>query len=286
MGAVDLHLHSTASDGNEPPSGVVRRAFELGIQTIALTDHDTTDGLEEATVTGRELGLRVIAGCEFSVEAWWGELHLLAYFLPLDDADLGEYLAERRRDRVDRAKAIVARLQKLGVRLPWTAVEESVVGHSIGRPHIARAMVTTGCVGSINEAFDRYLADGGPAYVPRDLPPIEEVTALVAAVGGLTSAAHLKHRGTRENLVRLNAAGVDAIEVLHPAHDLQMAAFLDAEAERIGMLRTGGSDWHGDQASHRESIGSIDVPEAWLASLVGLHQRRLEASHSREQALG
>lgn len=275
MGVVDLHLHSTASDGEVAPRDVARAAARAGLTTIALTDHDTIEGVAEARAAAH---VRVIAGCEFGVEVWWGELHLLGYFLPTHDAELDGLFAKQRSHRRERAHEILNRLQHLGVAVSAEQVREQAGDAPIGRPHIARAMVESGEVGSISEAFDRYLADGGPACVPRPLPGVESVVSIVRRLGGVTSAAHLKRRGTRETLRRLQQAGVDAVEVLHPAHDEKTASRLGDWASELGMLKTGGSDWHGDGSNPgRRPLGSLSVPTEWLDELEDLHSRRVGA---------
>jgi len=254
----------------------VRRAAAAGVATIALTDHDTLSGLAEAVVAGDAAGVRVITGCEFSVKVWWGELHLLGYFLPPDHPELNRFLAVQREGRVARAEQIVRRLADLGVHVSMEAVRHHAGGESVGRPHVARAMLDAGAATSVNNAFDRYLADNGPAYVPKPLPDLESVTALVRGVCGVTSAAHLKERATRKTLVRLQEAGVDAVEVLHPSHDDGTVSRLRAWSAEVGLLKTGGSDWHGDATvtGPRRAIGGLAVPKHWLEGLERLHHTR------------
>ncbi len=271
---VDLHLHSTASDGEATPSEVAQCAARVGLSAIALTDHDTMTGIAEAAA-GAEV--RVVAGCEFSVRAWWGELHLLGYFLPADNAELTRLFQEQRTHRAERAAEIVSRLTGLGVPLSLESVRCQAGDAPVGRPHVARAMVKSGIVGSLTEAFDRYLADDGPAFVPKHLPPIESVVSMVRGLGGVTSAAHLKNRATRDTLRRLQRLGVDAVEVRHPSHNEGTSARLESWAVELGMLKTGGSDWHGDTGSaQRRPLGSPGVPEQWLSDLEQLHLRRTD----------
>ncbi len=269
---VDLHLHSTASDGEATPSEVAQCAARVGLSAIALTDHDTMTGIAEA-IAGAEV--RVVAGCEFSVGAWWGELHLLGYFLPTDHAELTQLFQEQRNHRAERAAEIVSRLTSLGVPVSLESVRRQAGDAPVGRPHVARALVKSGIVGSLTEAFDRYLADDAPAFVPKPLPPVESVTSMVRRLGGVTSAAHLKNRATHNTLLRLQRLGVDAVEVRHPAHSEATSARLQSWAVELGMLKTGGSDWHGDTGSaHRRPLGAPGVPEEWLSDLEQLHLRR------------
>ena len=276
---VDLHVHSNASDGECSPDEVIHCAKAAGVRTVALTDHDTVGGVAPARESGERLGVRVIGGCEFSVQVTWGELHLLGYFLPPDDPDLQHFLEDQRTKRVLRAHAIVERLARAGATIGVEDVMGEAAGGSVGRPHVARVLVKAGLVRDITGAFRKYLAARKPAFVPKELPSLEQVTTLVRDLSGVTSAAHLGPRGNRPTIEELKRAGVDAIEVLHPSHNDTTAARLDALAVRFGMLATGGSDWHGDGITDhdRAPIGSLDVPEAWLAGIESLHQKRLHA---------
>jgi len=273
----DLHTHSTASDGTHSPADVVRLAAAAGLDTLALTDHDTLDGLPEAIRAGQDARVRLIAGCEFSVAAPWGELHLLGYFLPLADAELAPFLAAQRDARADRMREIVRRLRASGAAITLEHVVAEAGGEALGRPHAARALTRLGHTRGIAEAFDRFLGRGRPACVPKRLPDLAVVTALVRRVGGVTSAAHLKGRATRAALERLREAGVDAIEVRHPAHGDELAARLETLVPALGMLRSGGTDWHGeDEAGEdgRAPLGAITVPAAWVEALEALHRER------------
>lgn len=273
---IDLHVHSTASDGAVAPADVVRRAAEGGLTVIALTDHDTLAGVAEARDAGRALGVRVIVGCEFSVRARWGEMHLLAYFLPATGDGVEDFLRDQRRKRYSRAERMVGKLEGLGVPVTLDEVLDQAGGGAVGRPHVARALVGRGHVPDVPSAFQRYIGWRRPAFVPKDLPEVEIVTDLVRAVGAVSSAAHLGERATRSNLRYLRARGVDAVEVWHPIHDDELAARIDGLAEETGMLRSGGTDWHGDPSaeSNRAPLGSIRVPEPWLEALERLHAER------------
>jgi len=269
MARVDLHLHSTASDGAFPPEEVVARASLAGLKAMALTDHDTLEGVPAAIAAGNRLGIRVIAGCEFSTTAPWGEMHVLGYFLPLGWAPLEEFLSHCRADRERRGADIVTRLNTLGVALKMDDVLAESRGGSVGRPHVARALLRTGMVRSVQEAFDRYIGWHRPAFVEKRLPSFAEVAELVHTAGGVLSAAHLKDRGTRNILAGLKAQGLDAVETRHPVHDPDQRARLTEIARQLGMHRSGGSDWHGDDPSLPPSgqIGGQDVPAEWLDAL-------------------
>jgi 3',5'-nucleoside bisphosphate phosphatase len=266
---VDLHLHSSASDGAFAPPVVVRRAAAAGLAAVALTDHDTVAGVPAAIEAGKQLGVRVVSGCEFSVAAPWGEMHVLGYFLPPDSVTLERFLVGCRADRERRGRAMVERLHRVGVSLGEEDVLAEAQGGAIGRPHVARALVRRGHVSTVGEAFDRYLARGRPAFVDKTLPAFEAVSALVHHVGGIVSAAHLKERGTRTLLQTLRSQGLDAVETRHPSHDPEQRARLTDLALELGLHRTGGSDWHGESFGDEDhgTIGSEHVPAEWLERL-------------------
>ncbi len=266
-GTVDLHVHSTASDGSLAPAAVVARARAAGLDAIALTDHDSLAGIPAALEAGAAAGLRVIAGCEFSVAASWGEMHVLGYFLPSGDPSLESFLQRCRDDRRRRAEEMVVRLRRSGAALTLDDVLRESAGGAIGRPHVARALVRRGIVAGIDTAFERFLRHGRPAFVAKRLPAFAEVAGLVHAVGGLVAVAHLKERGTRKRLAGFKAQGLDAVETRHPSHDPETRARLTDLALELDLLRTGGSDWHGDPAppaTSHASLGSQQVPLAWL----------------------
>lgn len=266
---VDLHVHSTASDGSLSPDAVVARARAAGLAAIALTDHDTVAGVPAAIEAGETLGVRVVGGCEFSCAAPWGEMHVLGYFLPSHSPELEGFLERRRADRVRRGREMVSRLQHLGVRLEFDDVLLHSRGGAVGRPHVARAIVRQGGAIDISDAFDRFIGRGRPAFVDKVLPSFREVADMVHGVRGMVSVAHLKERGTRSFLERLKREGLDAVEVRHPSHDADLRARLTGIALRLGLLRTGGSDWHGEaegMGTHAP-LGSQEVPAEWLATI-------------------
>ncbi len=266
---IDLHCHSIASDGLLAPAEVVRTAATCGLSAIALTDHDTTAGLPEAAAAGAILGVRIIGGCEFSVAAPWGEMHLLGYFLPVGPGPVEEFLVTARADRARRVREMVTRLAALGVAITSEDVLAESGGGALGRPHVARALHRLGRVATVQQAFDRYIGRGRPAFVDKVLPTLREVADLVHAQGGVVSAAHLKSHGSLATVRALVADGLDAVETRHPSHDGERVAELTEVATALGIGRSGGSDWHGetDALGTHAMLGAMQVPEAWLDAL-------------------
>jgi 3',5'-nucleoside bisphosphate phosphatase len=275
-------VHSTASDGSLSPEAVVRRAVAAGLQAVALTDHDTLGGISEAQAAGERYGIRVVGGCEFSVAAPWGEMHVLGYFLPADSNALEAFLERSRADRVRRAQEMVQHLRRLGVDLSFENVLLESAGGAVGRPHVARAIVRQGGAIDLSDAFDRFIGRGRPAFVEKTLPQFRAIAELVHAAGGVVSVAHLKERGTRACIERLKGEGLNAVETRHPSHDPDLRARLTDITLRLGLLRTGGSDWHGDPepgVTHG-TIGSQQVPMEWLDRLDDLHTGSLTSAVS------
>ena len=260
----------------------MQRAGAAGLHGIALTDHDTLAGVPEAIAAGERYQVRVIAGCEFSVAASWGEMHVLGYFLPSESSELDSFLERCRTDRIRRARTMVERLQELGVELPFEAVLEESGGGALGRPHVARAMVRHGAVRNTGDAFDRFIGRGRPAFVEKALPAFREVAEVVHAAGGIVSVAHLKERGTRAVIEQLKDEGLDAVETRHPSHDPDIRARLTDVALELGLFRTGGSDWHGDPepGSSHGTIGSQQVPREWLDRLDAFRSSSLNPATS------
>ena len=250
---------------------MAQRARAVGLVAIALTDHDTTDGVADAAHEGAKLGVRVVPGCEFSVRAPWGELHVLALFLPPDDERLQAFLRDTRAARRRRGDQIVTKLQQLGVQIDLEDVRAQLGGvdGALGRPHVARALVDCGAVDDISDAFKRYLGRGRAAYVEKPLPSLGEVASLVHSVGALTVAAHLGDHGTEGQIRQFQDQGLDCLEVRHPSHSPALEQRLTRIAERLGLGITGGSDWHGDSeyGNTHAALGAMQVPDAWLELL-------------------
>ncbi len=250
---------------------MVQRAKEVGLSAIALTDHDTLAGVPAARGAGDATGVRVVAGCEFSVQAPWGELHLLAYFLPVGDPTLEAFLTRAREMREQRGAQMVKKLQQLGIEIDLEdlAYQAAAAGGALGRPHVARALIDAGVVDDFEQAFDRFLGYGRPAFVAKILPALREVADLVHARGGLVLAAHLGERGKEAQVRAFMADGLDGIEIRHPSHSPQVEKRLARLARRLDLAVSGGSDWHGDgeTGGAHAPLGGLDVPLEWLAEL-------------------
>ena len=260
---VDLHAHSTASDGSRLPADVVREAKKAGLAAIALTDHDTIDGIAEAVATGREIGVRVVPGVELSAVEGDVETHILGLHLS-DTREMESRLVALREMRRTRAERIVRRLNELGVRIEFSSVLDQSAGGAIGRPHVARAMIAEGWAVDFRDAFERYLGNGKPAYVGKERLAIVDAIALIHRAGGLAILAHPAHGGTRERIAMFAQHGMDGVEVRHPSHSAEDIARLMALVEHFSLVPSGGSDWHGATDGPR-ILGTMRVPAEWLS---------------------
>ena len=259
---VDLHAHSTASDGTATPTGAVEAAHRAGVVALALTDHDTLAGVPEAQAAADRLGLRLVPGVELSVHQEGVEVHLLGLHIR-DVAGLQTELEAIRDQRRLRAIAMVEKLAAAGAPIAIEAVLAEAAGGAIGRPHVARALVAAGHVKDQREAFDRFLAAGRPAYVDKARLEIADGIAMVHRAGGLAIIAHPGAEGRRERIEPLVPMGLDGLEVRHPSHSAEDVKRLDALAQHFGLVVSGGSDWHGAMQGPRV-LGAMRVPEAWL----------------------
>jgi predicted metal-dependent phosphoesterase TrpH len=262
-GFVDLHMHSTASDGSRAPADVVLAARKASLAAIALTDHDSVAGLAEAREAGARLDVRVINGVELSAVEGDTETHILGLHLA-DTGVLDRGLGELRNMRERRATRIVERLNELGVQVEYADVLSQANGGALGRPHVARAMVASGWATDLRDAFDRYLGAGRPAYVAKDQLSMPDAIAMIHAAGGLAVLAHPGSFGTRERLEALVQLGLDGVEVKHPGHSSSDTTRLKGLVALLGLVPSGGSDWHGAAEGPR-TIGMMQVPPEWLA---------------------
>ena len=264
---VDLHLHTTVSDGALRPEELVEAAASVGIQVMAVTDHDSVDGIREAERAASGLPIEVIPGIEVSASLEADEIHVLGYLFDADDPGLRGALSRLQEGRMDQARAMVERLGVLGCPLDWDRVMAIATGGSIGRPHIAKALVERGYVGSVNEAFLRFLKRGGPGYVEgRKLLP-QEAVSLIGAAGGVSSLAHPIIVGAsdyRLDLPRLlpamAEAGLAGIETYYKGYTPEITTTLLGLAARHRLVPTGGSDFHGGGVVADAELGGVEVP--------------------------
>lgn len=262
MTRIDLHLHSTASDGRCTPAELVDRAARASLTLLAVTDHDTTAAIDEVRQLAAGRGIDAITGIEITALDEGRDLHILGYFFDPGHETLDRFLTAQRAARVDRAHAIGDRLAGLGMPIdlgPLVARATADSRRSIGRPLIARAMVDAGYVRDTQEAFDRWLGAGCPAFVPRSGAPAPAVIDIIHEAGGLASLAHPGKLRREPPVAQLADAGLDAIEVFHPDHDAGLVDRYTGVARRLGLLVTGGSDFHGDPA-HGLEPGTITLP--------------------------
>jgi predicted metal-dependent phosphoesterase TrpH len=259
---VDLHTHSTASDGTLPPERVIEAAERCGLKALALTDHDTIGGVLAAREAGERLGIRVIAGVELSAFDNDHEVHVLALHLSHLET-LESRLLELRAQRFTRAERIVDKLNALGITITLDEVLLQSNGGAVGRPHVARALIARGVVHDFRDAFMRYLGGNGSAFVPKDKLSIEDAIAIAHEAGALAIWAHPGDLGRRERLEPLIAAGLDGIEIKHPGHSGEDIKRLQALTDFFGLVPSGGSDWHGATEGPRR-LGMMNVPSEWL----------------------
>jgi hypothetical protein len=259
---VDLHLHSTASDGTQAPDGVVRSAIAAGLHAIALTDHDTVAGLAEARTAAEGSTLRVVAGVELSAYQGENEVHLLGLHL-VDVSGMHNALEAFRDARRTRAEQMVERLNAIGVRITFDDVLEVAKEGAIGRPHVAKALIEHGWARDFRDAFDRYLAFGRPAFLEKRRLTMRDAIAMVHACGGIAVLAHPGADGGATRLAALREQGLDGVEVLHPGHAPDDRRRLLEVARSLELVPSGGSDSHGASEGGRV-IGAMQVPLEWM----------------------
>ena len=250
MSRIDLHLHTTHSDGSFSPAAVLEFAKTAGVTALAITDHDIVAGIPDALEVGSRLGIEIIPGVEISSRYGESELHILGYCIDWRHPRLHERLKSLRESRYQRNPRIIEKLNGLGLDITYEEVQALAGTESVGRPHIARVLMDKKLVSSAKEAFDRYLAEGRPAFVPRQLPPPEEAVAWIREAGGVAVLAHPtwvkeSSEGLSSLIERLKAAGLGGIEVHYSTHNPKQTAEYLNLAKRFDLLITGGSDFHG-----------------------------------------
>lgn len=257
---IDLHTHSIASDGEHRPAEVASRAAAAGTQVWSLTDHDTVAGQAEGAQAANRLGIRFVTGIELSVYLGQREIHVLGHFVDPGHQALRQFedfLAEQRRVRMGE---IVTKLAALGIAIREDDIVKWSGGKTIGRPHVARALVEAGAAASVKEAFDRYLGEGKPAYVPRFRLEAEESIRFIQGAGGVATVAHPGNSGIeRGDLVRLRQAGLSGLEVGHPDHNPSVRDKYRRICRELDLVPTAGSDYHGEAVSPDRSLGSTEM---------------------------
>jgi predicted metal-dependent phosphoesterase TrpH len=288
---IDLHAHTTASDGVLAPAELINLALERGLTVLGITDHDSTDGILPAHEAARGTGLSVVPGVELNTDVPRGEVHVLGYFVQLDLAHFQDRLAELRRGRFERGRRMVERLAEAGAPVSWPRVQQIAGEGAIGRPHVAQALIEAGHVATTQEAFDRYIGQGRPAYVERVRFGPEDAVRAVISAGGAPVLAHpvlnaavmagepepmrAALEALEPRLDALQAAGLRGLEVYYGGYAPGLVEALEEVADRRGLIRTGGSDFHGG-ARVKAELGGVALPPA-VAEVV-VDQLRAAAS--------
>jgi predicted metal-dependent phosphoesterase TrpH len=260
---IDLHLHTTASDGRCTPEELVARAKAVGLTAIAVTDHDTMAALPTASAAAAKAGLLFVPGIEITSVCEGKDAHVLGYFLRPDAPGLTELVADQRRRRIERARQIAAGLERMGAPIDVDALLASAgaqTGKAIARPQIAQALIQAGHVATVAEAFDKYLGETCPAYVPHTGVSPMEVVELIVQGGGVASLAHPGHLQKDHVIPKMVDAGMSAIEAYHCSHDEPTTAHYLDLARRFGLCVTGGSDYHGEGVRRAEFFGVVNLP--------------------------
>lgn len=257
----DFHTHSSASDGTLAPAELIIASAQRGLSHIALTDHDTTGGLAEASAAGEEHGVLVVPGIEFSAQVDVGELHILGYGIDREHAVLQKTIETLRISRMERARKILDKLDDLGIHIDRAVLTRDRSDDSIGRPHIARALMQAGVVTSVGEGFETYLGRGKPAFVDKELIEPEAAIRLIEAAGGFAVMAHpFSLPDARSILPGLVAAGLSGLECYYGEYNASQRRELVVLAAEFGLLPTGGSDYHGPAFREGRELGSVDIP--------------------------
>jgi predicted metal-dependent phosphoesterase TrpH len=292
---IDLHAHTVASDGLLAPAELVNLALERGLAALAVTDHDSTEGVAEALAAAASTGLTVVPGVEMSSEVDEGECHVLGYFVDHGPGPFQDTLRQLRTARVSRGQLIVERLATAGAPISWQDVRRIAAGGAVARPHVAQALVEAGHAASVADAFDRWIGQGRPGYVARTrLTPAEAVAAIVGA-GGVAVIAHpilgpallpgpARERalaGVERQIGELRPAGLGGLETYYTGYDPSLVARLEQLADRHGLIATGGSDFHGQGRGHGE-LGAVAMPPRVARGVVA--QLRRAASQQRSGA--
>ena len=281
---IDLHTHTTASDGRCAPADLVVRAAAAGVTVLSVTDHDTSDACEKVGTACAAAGITFVPGIEITAVRDEVDVHVLAYFIDTRSPGLRVFLAEQRQRRLDRVGRIIVQLEKLGLHLDPDAILRPAIdqpGKSIGRPAIARALVAAGYVKSSNEAFASWLSRGRPGFIEREGAAPDNVIAQIHDAGGIASVAHPGLLRRDEWIDGFAASGLDAIEAYHPNHDEEMTMRYRSVAHRLGLAVSGGSDYHADESHGSAHPGSVSLPADAFDELRDRATSRATASGAR-----
>jgi predicted metal-dependent phosphoesterase TrpH len=278
----DFHCHSTASDGRLSPTEVLNLAYEQGVRVLALTDHDSTEGIDEARTAVAELdGLTLIPGVEFGTDIPGAEVHVLGYYLEPEDSELQSTLKRLRDSRRGRGEGIVMKLQEMGKNITWEQVQRIAGDASVGRPHVAQALVESGEVTTVKEAFDKYIARNGPAYVEREKMTPAEAVQTIVRLGGVACLAHPCDVTDEDDVLRgilaeLKAAGLTGMECYYKMYDERTVSRLLAHAKSFDLIPLGGSDYHGIFGNDERPPGGMysPLPESSIQALLALAPAR------------
>ena len=264
---VDLHLHTTASDGNYAPKEVVKQAAKLGFSSIAITDHDTVEGIDKAIGEAKDYDLEIVPGIELNTDYKDVEIHILGYYINYQQPKLNSVLKDLKKARRRRVKKIIARLEELGIEISFKEIIEVAGNSALGRSHIAHLLLEKGYINSWSEAFDKYIGSGKPAYVKREKLGPKEAIKLIQTAGGIPIVAHPGLIGNDDLLPQLIDWGAKGIEVYHTEHNLEEIKKYRNWAESRDLLITGGSDCHGPKRKDGVLLGQIKVPCHFLKQL-------------------
>lgn len=268
MRLIDLHAHTTASDGVLSSQKLVRLAKDCGISVLGVTDHDTLEGLPVAMTEAARVGLQIVPGVEITAHVGDLEVHILGHFIDPDDNRLAEFLAASRTDRIERVHRMIDKLWSLGLPLDAGEVLTLAAGSSVGRPHVAQAMIRHGYVTSLKEAFDRYLTPGKPGYAERSRIPAAEVIRAIRGAHGIPSLAHPGQYGHDEIIPYLVEQGLMGLEVYHLEHDAESLFRYERVCLQYGLLAVGGSDYHGTPGLRSSGLGRPALPKAKFEQLL------------------
>jgi len=273
---VDLHIHSTASDGRLSPAEVVRKSVERGLAIIAIADHDTVNGIPPALTAAKDYPqLKIIPSVEISADVALGEVHVLGHFIDYTDPELRATLDKFRNSREERAQGMITKLKILGIHIEWQRVQQIAGSGSIGRPHIAQAMMEKGHITSFKEAFTNYLGHNGPAYVKRTKMTPDEAVKLILKAKGLPVLAHPLTVNAPETLIiELKAAGLIGLEAYYNNYTTDVINQLVNLANKYDLIASGGSDYHGIDDNIETMIGGVYVPMESAEKFIALAKQR------------